>query len=47
VALLTGIARQTGTFRGVPFTGKVRYIRVLLRREVRWQAVAMQHTNLP
>jgi hypothetical protein len=47
VALLTGIARQTGTYRETPFTGKVRYLRVFVHRDGRWQAVAMQHTNLP
>jgi hypothetical protein len=46
VAVLTGIARQTGTYRGMAFTGQVRYLRVFVRREGRWQAVAMQHTSL-
>src|SRR6266705_2028940 len=44
VAVLTGIADNTGTFRGIPFAGKIRYTRVFLRRDGRWQAVAMQQT---
>ena len=47
VAVLTGIADNTGTFRGIPFAGKIRYTRVFLRRDGRWQAVAMQQTALP
>jgi len=47
VAVLRGIADNTGTFRGLPFAGKLRYTRVFVRREGRWQAVAMQHTMMP
>ncbi len=47
VAVLHGIADNTGTFRGLPFGGKIRYMRVFVRRDGRWQAVAMQHTALP
>jgi hypothetical protein len=46
VAVLTGIADNAGTFRGVPFTGKIRYMRIFVRRAGRWQAVAMQQTPL-
>lgn len=46
VAVLTGIADNTGTFRGFPFSGKIRYMRVFVRRDGRWQAVAMQQTPL-
>ena len=46
VALLTGIADNTGTFRGLPFSGKIRYTRVFVRRDQRWQAVAMQQTAM-
>ena len=46
VALLTGIADNTGTFRGLPFSGKIRYTRIFVRREGRWQAVAMQQTSM-
>jgi hypothetical protein len=46
VAVLRGIADNAGTFRGFPFTGKIRYLRVFLRRDGRWQAVAMQQTPL-
>jgi hypothetical protein len=47
VAVLTGIADNTGVFRGIPFSGKIRYTRVFVRREGRWQAVAMQQTSMP
>jgi ketosteroid isomerase-like protein len=47
VAILRGIADNTGTFHGFPFAGKLRYTRVFVRRDGRWQAVAMQHTMLP
>jgi len=46
VAVLQGIADNTGTFRGFPFTGKIRYTRVFVRRSGRWQAVAMQQTSM-
>jgi uncharacterized protein DUF4440 len=47
VAVLRGIADNTGTFRGFPFAGKIRYLRIFIRRDGRWQAVAMQQTPLP
>ena len=47
VAVLQGIADNTGTFRGLPFSGKIRYTRVFVRRDGRWQAVAMQQTRMP
>lgn len=47
VAILRGIADNTGTFRGFPFAGKLRYTRVFVRRDGRWQAMAMQHTMMP
>jgi len=46
VAVLRGIADNTGTYRGFPFTGRIRYIRVFIRRDGRWQAVAMQQTPM-
>ena len=46
VAILTGIANNTGTMRGFPFSGKVRYTRVFVRRDGRWQAVLMQQTPM-
>ena len=46
VAVLRGIADNTGTFRGFPFSGKIRYTRVFVRRDARWQAVAMQQTPM-
>ena len=46
VAVLRGIADNAGTFRGFPFSGKIRYTRVFVRRDGRWQAVAMQQTSL-
>jgi ketosteroid isomerase-like protein len=47
VAILLGIADNTGTFRGMPFTGRLRYTRVFVRRAGGWVAVAMQHTSIP
>lgn len=47
VAVLTGVADNTGTLRGTPFSGKVRYTRVFVRRDARWQAVLMQQTSMP
>ena len=47
VAVLRGIADNAGTFRGIPFSGKIRYTRIFVRRDSRWQAVAMQQTALP
>jgi ketosteroid isomerase-like protein len=47
VAVLTGIADNTGVAGGMPFSGKVRYMRVFVRRDGRWQAVAMQQTAMP
>ena len=46
VAILTGIADNAGTVRGFPFAGKIRYTRVFVRRDGRWQAVAMQQTSM-
>lgn len=44
VAVLTGIADNTGTMRGFPFSGRIRYTRVFVRLGGRWQAVLMQQT---
>lgn len=46
VALLRGIADNSGTYRGFAFTGKIRYSRIFVRRDGRWQAVAMQQTSM-
>lgn len=46
VALLTAVADNTGEYRGMPFTGKVRYTRAFVRRDGRWQAVLMQQTSM-
>jgi hypothetical protein len=46
VAILRGIADNTGSMRGFPFSGKIWYTRVFVRRDGRWQAVAMQHTMI-
>lgn len=46
VAVLQGIADNAGTFRGFPFAGKIRYTRIFVRRDGRWQAVAMQQTSM-
>ena|SRR5438094_123158 len=47
VAVLRSIADNTGTFRGIPFAGRIWYTRVFVRRDGRWQAVAMQQTSIP
>ena len=47
VAILQGIADNTGTMGGMPFSGKIRYTRVFVRRDGHWQAVTMQHTPMP
>lgn len=47
VAILQGIADNTGTMAGMPFAGKIRYTRVFARRGGRWQAVTMQQTSTP
>jgi ketosteroid isomerase-like protein len=44
VAVLQGIAYNEGTFGGMPFTGRIRYTRVFIRRDGRWQAITMQQT---
>ncbi len=44
--IANGTLRHTGTFRGFPFTGKIRYTRVFVRRDGRWRAVAMQQTSM-
>ncbi|GAC1480292.1 MAG: hypothetical protein NVS1B4_25360 [Gemmatimonadaceae bacterium] len=46
VAVLRGIADNTGTARGLPFAGRIRYTRIFVRRDGRWQAGAMQQTPL-
>jgi len=46
VAVLRAIADNTGLFRGFPFSGRIWYTRVFVRRDGRWQAVAMQQTML-
>ena len=45
--LIGAFADNTGTFRGFPFAGKIRYTRISVRRDGRWQAVAMQQTSIP
>jgi hypothetical protein len=45
VALSRLVADNAGAFRGFPFSGKIRYTRVFVRRDGRWQAVAMQQTS--
>src|SRR5262245_2693826 len=47
VAILRSIADNAGTFRGFPFGGKIWITRVFVKRDGRWQAVAMQHTPIP
>jgi ketosteroid isomerase-like protein len=47
VAVLIAVADNVGAFRGVPFSGKVRYTRIFVKRPSGWQAVAMQQTSIP
>ena len=47
VAVLSAIADNTGTFQGIPFSGKIRYTRVFVWRDGRWQAMMMQQTPMP
>jgi ketosteroid isomerase-like protein len=47
VAVLMAVADNTGTFRGTPFSGRIRYTRIFVRRNGAWQAVAMQQTMPP
>ena len=47
VAVLRAIADNTGSFHGFPFSGWIWYRRVFVRRDGRWQAVAMQQTPIP
>jgi uncharacterized protein (TIGR02246 family) len=46
VAVLTAVADNVGTARGLPFTGQVRFTRIFVRRDGRWQAVLMQQTSI-
>lgn len=46
VAVLQGITDNTGTMGGVAFSGRIRYTRVFVRRDGRWQAITMQHTPM-
>lgn len=47
IAILQGITDNEGTMGGVAFSGRIRYTRVFVRRDGRWQAVTMQHTPMP
>jgi len=47
VAILRAIADNTGTMRGFPFSGRIWITRIFVRRNGKWQAVAMQHTMIP
>ena len=44
--LVTGLATMKGTYRGQDISGQNRYIRVYVRRDGRWQAVAFQLTRI-
>jgi ketosteroid isomerase-like protein len=47
VAILREITDNAGSFRGFPFSGRIWVTRVFVKRDGRWQAVAMQHTMIP
>ena len=46
-AVATGCITTDGTFRGRPTTGQVRFTRVFVKRDGRWQLVANQLTRVP
>jgi len=45
-AIVTGVARRTGSYRGVPFEQHLRYSRVYVRAEGSWKAVFAQNTRI-
>jgi len=47
VAILREITDNTGSMRGFPFAGRIWVTRMYVKRDGRWQAVAMQHTPIP
>lgn len=47
VAVLRAIADNTGLVMGQPFSGKIWYTRIFVRKDGRWQAVLMQQTMIP
>ena len=47
VAILREITDNTGSMRRFPFAGRIWVTRMYVKRDGRWQAVAMQHTPIP
>jgi ketosteroid isomerase-like protein len=47
VALATALGTAKGRYRGQDASGQFRYLRVWVKRQGRWQAVAAQSTNIP
>jgi uncharacterized protein (TIGR02246 family) len=47
VGVATAVGTATGRHQGQDVRGRFRYLRVWVKRQGRWQAVAAQSTNLP
>ena len=47
VALATALGTAKGRYRGQDASGQFRYLRVWVKRQGRWQAVAAQSTTVP
>ena len=46
VAVVTGVARRSGSFRGTPFEQHLRFSRIYVRAEGTWRAVFAQNTRI-
>lgn len=46
VAIVTGVARRSGSYNGKPFRNHARYSRTYLRRNGEWRAVFAQNTPI-
>lgn len=46
VAIVTGIARRSGSYNGKPFRRQARYSRIYIRRDGGWKAVFAQNTPI-
>jgi ketosteroid isomerase-like protein len=47
MAVATAVGTARGRYQGRETSGRFRYLRVWVKRQGRWQAVAAQSTNLP
>lgn len=46
VAIVTGVARRSGSYEGKPFRQQARYSRIYVRRQGGWRAVFAQNTPI-